>query len=181
MKIRNLVLLSASFICCLLFLSDLSFRTWASGRTTIDAPRLVTLVKRRNSDGKDNYTQAAFSFKYGINGDAGVKVTRNNWDLLFGNSPLPDAFDVTMVTDDCSRIRDLGQLNWTDKFDVPALPAYLQPTREPSVKAIVGHMYLVHSKDRDTDHYALFRVESLVPGDNVTISWKLVPAPTPKQ
>ena len=140
-------------------------------------PQTVTLLARKEIDGIDNYTQAAFSFKYGVNGDAALKVTRNNWDLLFGNSPLPDAFDVTMVTDDCSRIKDLGALNWSDAFDVPALPAYLEPTREPSVKAIVGHLYVVHIKDRENDHYALFRVESLEPGKSVTISWKLIASP----
>lgn len=140
-------------------------------------PQTITLLARKKVDDVDNYTRAAFSFKYGVNGDAALKVTRNNWDLLFGNSPLPDAFDVTMVTDDCSRIKDLGALNWSDAFDVPALPAYPQPTREPSVKAIVGHMYVVHTKDRDNDHYALFRVESLEPGMSVTISWKLVASP----
>ena len=140
-------------------------------------PQTVTLLARKKVDDVDNYTQAAFSFKYGVNGDAVLKVTRNNWDLLFGNSPVPDAFDVTMVVDDCSRIKDLGAVNWSDAFDVPALPAYPEPTREPSVKAIVGHMYVVHTKDRDNDHYALFRVESLEPGKSVTISWKLVASP----
>ena len=142
-----------------------------------DEPQTVTLLARKKVNDVDNYRQAAFSFKYGINGDAAMKVTRNNWDLLFGNSPLPDAFDVTMVTDDCSRIKDLGALNWSDTFDVPVLPAHLKPTREPSVKAIVGNMYVVHSKDTDDNHYALFRVESLEPGKSVTISWKLVTSP----
>lgn len=140
-------------------------------------PQTVTLLARKKVGDVDNYTQAAFSFKHGVNGDAALKVTRNNWDLLFGNSPLADAFDVTMVTDDCSRIKDLGVLNWSDAFDVPVLQAYPQPTREPSVKAIVGHIYVVHTKDRDEDHYALFRVESLVPDKSVTISWKLVASP----
>lgn len=143
-------------------------------------PQTVTLLKRTTVNGVDNYTQAAFSFKYGVNGDSALKLTRNNWDLLFGNSPLADAFDVTMVTDDCSRIKDLGALKWSNAIDVPALPAYAQPMREPSVKAIVGHMYLVHTKDRDEDHYALFRVETLQPGKSVTISWKLVSVPKEK-
>jgi hypothetical protein len=140
-------------------------------------PRTATLLARKKVDRVDNYTQAAFSFKHGVNGDTALKVTRNNWDLLFGNSPVPDAFDVTMVTDDCSRIKDLGELNWSDAFDVPALPAHPEPTREPSVKAIFGHMYVVHTKDRDNDHYALFRVEAHEPGKSVTISWKLVASP----
>jgi hypothetical protein len=140
-------------------------------------PQTVTLLAQKEVDGVDNYTQAAFSFKYGVNGDAALKTTRNNWDLLFGNSPLPDAFDVTTVTDDCSRIKDLGALNWSDTFDVPMLPAHLKPTREQSIKAIVGDMYVVHSKDTDDNHYALFRVESLEPGKSVTISWKLITSP----
>jgi len=139
------------------------------------APQTATLLARRKADGRDNYTQAAFSFKYGVNGDAALSVTRNNWDLLFGNSPSADTFDVTMVTDDCSRIKDLGEFSWSDDFQISALPAYTEPTREPSVNAIVGHMYLVHTRDRDNDHYALFRVEALDRGKSVTISWKLIP------
>ncbi|HEX8178966.1 MAG TPA: hypothetical protein VF525_05420 [Pyrinomonadaceae bacterium] len=146
-------------------------------QTLSSEPQTATLLTRKITDGVDNYTQAAFSFKYGVNGDAALKVTRNNWDLLFGNSSLPDAFDVTMVTNDCSRIKDLGALNWPDVYYVPVLPAHLEPTREPSVKAIIGHMYVVHTKDTDNDHYALFRVEALEPGKSVTISWKLVISP----
>ena len=142
-----------------------------------DVPQTVILLARKKVDDVDNYTQATFSFKYGVNGDAALGVTRNNWDLLFGNSPVPDAFDVTMVTDDCSRIKDLGALHWLDYFEVPALPAHPEPTREPSVKAIVNHMYLVHTKDRDSDHYALFRVEALEPGTSVTITWQLIKPP----
>jgi hypothetical protein len=146
-------------------------------QTPSGEPQTVTLLARKKVDGVDNYTQAAFSFKFGVNGDAALGVTLNNWDLLFGNSSVPDAFDVTMVTDDCSRIRDLGALNWSDPFQVPALPEHPQPTREPSAKAIVGHMYVVHTKDRDSDHYALFRVEALEPGTAVTISWKVIQSP----
>ena len=146
-------------------------------QTPSGEPQTVTLLARKKVDGVDNYTQAAFSFKFGVNGDAELGVTLNNWDLLFGNSSVPDAFDVTMVTDDCSRIKDLGALNWSGPFKVPALPAHPEPTREPSVKAIVGHMYVVHTKDRDSDHYSLFRVDALEPGISVTISWKLTQSP----
>ncbi len=155
----------------------LSVESAVFAQTLNDEPQIITLLARKKVDDVDNYRQATFSFKYGINGDSALKITRNNWDLLFGNSPLSDAFDVTMVTDDCSRIKDLGALNWSDTFDVPALPAYLKPTREPSVKAIVGNMYVVHSKDTNDNHYSLFRVESLEPGKSVTISWKLIASP----
>jgi len=140
-------------------------------------PQIATLVARRTVDGYDNYDLAAFSFKYGGNGPITRGLTRNNWDLLFGNAPDRDIFDVTMVTDDRSRIRDLGAHTWEDTFTVPNLDAYRRPTREASVNVVVGHMYLVHSKDRDSDHYALFRVEALQPLQSVTISWKLIPEP----
>ena len=47
------------------------------------------------------------------------------------------------------------------------------------VKAIVGHLYAIHVVNDTSDFYALFRVDALTRGDNCTISWRLVPAPTP--
>ena len=82
-----------------------------------------------------------------------------------------------MVTDDRSRIRDLGEHTWTKTFAVPTLAAYEEPEREPSVKAVEGHIYLVHARDTDSDLYVLFRVEKLIPGERVEISWKIIPKP----
>ena len=48
------------------------------------------------------------------------------------------------------------------------------------VKAIVGHMYLLHAKANDRDFYVMFRVGSLKSGDEVIISWKIVPSPENK-
>jgi hypothetical protein len=140
-------------------------------------PRTVTLPARRISGGVDNYVNAAFSFEFGTNGAEAVPLTRNDWDILFGNSPSFDTFSVTMVTDDCSRIKDMGASNWSDAFQVPVIPAYPVPTTEPEVPAIVGHMYAVHTKDTETDLYFLFRVEALEPLKSVTISWKAVQRP----
>jgi len=140
--------------------------------------KTATLLKRTNVNGIDNYPYAAYSFKFGGNGPEIEKLSRNNWDILFGNSPEPDSFDVTLVTDDRSRIRDLGNHTWAEKFAVPTLAAYEEPEREPSVKALEGHVYLVHSRDRDTDLYALLRVEKLIPGERVDITWKLIPKPS---
>lgn len=140
-------------------------------------PRQVTLPARRKTNGQDNYLDAAFSFEFGMNGVSSVPLTRNDFDILFGNDPNRDTFRVTMVVDDCSRIRDLGALNWSDSFQVPVLPAYPVPTDEPDVDAIVGHMYVVHTKDTETDLYFLFRVEALEPLKSVTISWKGVQRP----
>lgn len=135
----------------------------------------VTLEARRQTPSGDNYVNAVFSFEFNTNGAAGKTLTRNDWDIMFGNWPDRDTFDVTMITDDCSRIVDLGARNWSDGLGIPSLPAHLTPTREPSVNAVIGHMYLVHTKDRDSDLYALFRVEELLPRQSVTITWRLLP------
>ena len=125
----------------------------------------------------DNYADACFSFEFGVNGAANVNLVRNDWDILFGNSPDKDTFTVSMVTDDRSRIQDMGALKWSDSFQVPVLTALPAPGVVPDVATVVGHMYAVHTKDTTTDLYFLFRVEALDPLKSVTISWKSVQSP----
>ena len=146
-------------------------------QTSNEGIKTGRLVKRKVENGVDNYAEAAYSFKLGGNGPEIQKLCRNNWDILFGNSPTPDAFDVTMVTDDRSRIKDLGKYDWGEKLYLPRLSAYEEPEREPSVKAIVGHMYVVHTRDTDNNFYVLFRVERLVSEESVEISWKVIDPP----
>ena len=149
----------------------------AAAQTSNDEIKTGKLMKRKSENGVDNYIYAAYSFKFGGNGPEVQRLCRNNWDLLFGNSVMTDGFDVTMVVDDRSRIKDLGKYNWTDKFYVNRLSAYEEPEREPSVRAQVGHIYLVHTRDNDSNHYALFRVDRLVSEESVEISWKLIDPP----
>lgn len=47
-------------------------------------------------------------------------------------------------------------------------------------EAVVGNMYAIRVVDENLDFYVLFRVESLVRGDNCTISWKRIPSPESK-
>jgi len=75
--------------------------------------------------------------------------------------------------------------------DIPPTVLTAQPRPKPSrpkndgkpkvdplfVKAIAGHLYVIHVVDDSRDFYALFRVEALERGDKCTISWKLIPAP----
>ena len=147
----------------------------ATAQTTNDEIKTGKLVKRKSEDGVDNYVYATYSFKFGGNGPEVQRLCRNNWDLLFGNSPTTDGFDVTMVVDDRSRIKDLGKYEWSQKFHVPRLAAYEEP--EPSVRAEVGHIYLVHTRDTDNNYYALFRVDRLISEESVEISWKLIDPP----
>ena len=149
----------------------------ATAQTTNDEIKTGKLVKRKSENGADNYIYAVYSFKFGGNGPEVQRLCRNNWDLQFGNSSTTDGFDVSMVVDDRSRIKDLGKYNWTDKLYINRLSAYEEPEREPSVRAEVGHMYLVHTRDTDYNHYALFRVDRLVSEESVEISWKLIDPP----
>jgi hypothetical protein len=173
-----------------------SGESWRSAK-----PKTVTLFSREKyKDQSQGYGKSAFSFNHSLRSDAGPRITRNNYELLYGSinrNGDSDWFSVTMVTDDRSRIKDLGELNWSDPFEVPYIPASVEPgkgirfpaktqTFEQSsngqvTRVVAGHMYVLHSKDSDTDLYTLFRVEKLVPSDEVTISWKVVrrrnPAP----
>lgn len=72
----------------------------ATGQVVIDELRTVTLAARKKDADDDNYGEAAFSFEHGTSGQPAVQLTRNDWDLLFGNSPTLDAFEVITVTDD---------------------------------------------------------------------------------
>lgn len=64
----------------------------------------------------------------------------------------------------------------------PAKPSRARNDGKPKidslfVKAIAGHMYVIHVVDDSRDFYALFRVEALERGDYCTVSWKLIPDP----
>lgn len=63
--------------------------------------------------------------------------------------------------------------------DTPSRPKHDgKPRVDPLfVKALVGHMYVIHVVDDVRDFYALFRVEALERGDNCTVSWQLTHAP----
>jgi len=45
------------------------------------------------------------------------------------------------------------------------------------VKAVAGHLYVIHVVSDTRDYYAAFRVEELVRGESCTISWRLITAP----
>jgi len=157
-------------------------------------PKTVTLLSRaKYKDESGGYNKSTFSFRDGVRADVGG-VTRKNYELQYGQinwNGDSDWFTVTLASDDRSRIKDLGVLEWSDIVEVPLLPASseLEGFKMPSeghegspnvARVVVGHLYVVHSKDSDSDFYVLFRVETLLPSDQVTISWKRVPSPENK-
>lgn len=160
-------------------------------------PKQITLFSRNKYQGEsEGYGKSAFSFKHGVRSDVGFDVTRNSYELEYGGYSFNDDsdwFQVSMITDDCSRIKDLGAMNWSDVSYVPVVLASVEPHRgvkglvrgvpfeETSdgqiTHAVTGHMYVVHTKEGERDMYAMFRVDELVPNDRCTISWKVVPSP----
>lgn len=142
----------------------------------------VTLESR----GADNYIKACFSFEKGANGEEGLKLTRNAWDLQFSSirrsdkSVVRDQFHVKMVGGNRSRIKDLGPLDWSADPVLQELKPLETGDTKDRVEAVVGHLYLVRTVDRDSDFYSLFRVDKLVSGESVTITWKRLPPPTEK-
>jgi hypothetical protein len=64
----------------------------------------------------------------------------------------------------------------------PTLPAKPRHDGKPRidplfVKAVLGHMYVIHVVDDFRDFYVLFRVEKIERGDNCTVSWQFIPEP----
>src|SRR5438874_3461404 len=108
----------------MLFVIVLGCVTSIAAQNSNEEIKAGRLIKRKVEHGVDNYALAAYSFKFGGNGPAIQQLCRNNWDILFGNRPTPDAFDVSTVGDDRSRIKDLGKYDWGEKFYIPRLPAY---------------------------------------------------------
>lgn len=136
--------------------------------------RTATLLSRAKYR---EYEKATFSFVQGVRGDGDVR-TYNRHQLLYGNGVNPaDMLDVSSGQDSRGTIRDLGSMSWAEFREVPRLIPHLEPAHEPAVRAVVGHIYVTHVKDANTDLYAVFRVEGLKSGDSCTFSWIIVPSP----
>ena len=104
-----------------------------------------------------------------------MKLTRNQWDLLYDNGD--GGFSVGMTQDDRSRIVDLGEMTWSGLTKVPVVAALPEGARAGSVPAVQDHMYVVHTRNSNADLYSVFRVEWHEPGDQCVISWVNVPSP----
>ena len=76
-----------------------SSESWRSAK-----PKTVTLFSRaKHQPNSNEYGKSAFSFNHGVRSDNGRRITRNNYELLYGSIRLngdSDWFKVTMGTDD---------------------------------------------------------------------------------
>ncbi|MBV9957745.1 MAG: hypothetical protein JO360_04955 [Acidobacteria bacterium] len=172
-------------------LLSLSFATSAATQTAT----LFYHIKHHD------YDRASFSFSLGVPGDSRFPANRNLYDLSYGSISLGDGqdyFDVPINDRSYSQLKDLGELKWDELHDVPVLHASqwphgdglksdfsrsitgTDPELTPAnvvVKALLGHLYVLHSKHDRTDIYVLFRIETLKLNDECTISWQIVRSP----
>ncbi len=134
------------------------------------APPVAALLSRAFATqlGLENpYAAATFSFEHATRDDA--KLTVNDWDVQFGNGG--DLLSVNMVVDDRSRIFDLGV---ADFATAPAPDAPLVSGGDKPVDARAGHVYVVHTVDRDTDLWTRFRILELEKGRWIVFEWERV-------
>ena len=118
---------------------------------------------------------------------------RVRYDIRYGRTVVngdPNYLEIADSRGTQSVLKDLGAMTWDEVTRVPPLPASPTPhtgavvyTRRgvgPGnliVKAVAGHMYLLHVKDHKTEYYVMFRVESLGPNGECKLTWKRVPPP----
>ena len=142
--------------------------------------------------------KSAFSFAHGLRSDSEewLAISHNSADLLYGSLSTngnSDWFCVSMGGENPSKIKDLGEMKWSDLDAIPVLLAtpptttgirapragesYEDSSEQRVTKAVAGHLYLVHIKNLEYDVYAVFRVETLSPNDSCSITWRVVASP----
>lgn len=183
MKLKPIYVLLAVFICAV--------ASAGQNKTSLQSVSLYSPLSLKYDD-----TRAWFDF------ERGERTKEPKWDLEYGCLRIGEDYDwfsASQATDNRSLIRDLGELNWNDDYEVPVIEPLpnLEEGKTRSitvdssgdtgkawaksngifVKAIVGHLYAMHVKDTDSDFYVLFRVESIARGESCTIFWRLTDAP----
>ena len=159
---RLAILVFAALLC-------IGFASVLSARLENKPGQRVTLQLRKQTPQNDNWEKAIVYFGPDETYDANVGL-KNNWDLLYGGLNYNGERDWLKVNSDrnsWSRIRDLGELDWSDDIKVPVLPILPCRTDEPCgrihipppqsgkkindeelnphiAKPVVGHMYVVH-------------------------------------
>jgi hypothetical protein len=174
----------------------------ARAQEEADLSRIPTQTATLFSQVKhQDYDRASYSFELGMLGDEKFPERRARYNLRYGGVYMDGIywFNVEMGRDSRSQLKDLGEMNWADVYLVPVLfasdlpydglvgvsykdgkVAEVTPTAI-HVRPVTGHMYVLHAKDHDSDFYVMFRVESLEPEGQCTISWKRVPSPDADQ
>ncbi len=178
------ILAVAAIVCC-----GCVWMSCAASRRRVQTARLYSPLAHHHDNSRA--TLRFIDGSVGAKGDLGYGFFYTNDDH--------DWFQPSTLDDSRTVIRDLGALNWSDRFNVPAIAPFptLRPgerrvisvnvsageyenwvaTNERFFKAVVGHIYVIHVKDTYFDFFALFRVEKLDRGESCTISWKRIGSP----
>jgi hypothetical protein len=128
---------------------------------------------RRSPD----YVAATFSFEHATRDD--VEKTRNDWDFVVqerrpGQLELRDR----TVVDDRGRIWDMGprplSAIGTEILPEPETLLEAPDDREYPV-AQEGHGYLIHTLDRDSDHWTAVEVLRLTEDGGMVFHWRRLP------
>ena len=161
--------------------------------------RKVTLYAPPDRKAPDAFdqTKRCFDFRAGsmMNGAKG------RWDLGYGFAILnnEDWFILSGARETRTVIKDLGELRWTDPLEVRALKPLPElasgeqrkhtidtsgdtgdvwaKTTNTMAKVAIGHIYLMHIKEAESDSYVLFRVEDFKQQAFCTITWTRIPTP----
>lgn len=114
-------------------------------------------------------------------GEQRYVTTRKSWKEPTAGLPT----DIRAVASAASHDPDEPMANWPDVKPKPVTPIERKNSKAPKpapalVKVVLGHMYVVHMVNDQSDFYVLVHVDGLVRGDNCTISSKRVPSPQAK-
>lgn len=191
MRIHEVVrMVATGFLFGLLLSSKVT--TGASEQLRQGETTLYPCIRERERLGPSEYGRSAFSFEFEERSDTRPGEARNDFEVLYGSISFNgdvDWFLVQTVTDDRSRIRDLGVVQWHELGELPTLTpndvsygvtlskneTELETVSHGTVaKARQGHIYLVRTKDSNSDLASVMRVDRLVPGRECTISWRVI-------
>lgn len=115
----------------------------------------ITLAPR-SDESTAAYIAATYSFQFDTRDD--VKLTLNDWDIQFANwYKQGPTIRVNMVVDDRSGIRDLGNV----ALESAGARGDLNYDAYASLDAVLGHTYVVHTKDRNSDLWIRFRIVAM--------------------
>ncbi len=119
----------------------------------------------------EGYIVSTYSFEHATRDD--VKKTRNDWDFCLSSGGELATIDVRMVVDDVSVIRDLGTVDWASIRAGRVDPGVGAESAVPKV----GHTFLIHTSDSDSELWILMRPEEIVHGESMIFSWVKIADP----
>ncbi len=148
--------------------------------------------ERRTAATVPDFGRSAFSFEHAERSDVRFGKSRHDFELFYGTVSLDgdsDWIHVETAADERSRIRNLGKREWSELNELPEIEPNdqlyglsfahdddeLEKVSHGTVaKAREGHIYLLRTKDANSDLVTALRIDQLVPGRSCHITWRLI-------